>query len=326
MGIRNLNRYLKEHCNTAITVHSLRDFSGKRVVVDTSIYLYRFIGENALIPQLYTMISILLSNHITPLFVFDGKAPPEKRELLRRRQVEKIEAREKYEQLTGYLETFENVMSEKDIDVVRKELEVLNRQMTRVTDEHLNQAKALMDACGVQWIVAEGESDVLCAYMVKSKKAWACMSDDMDMFVLGCTRVLRSFHLTDQTVMYYSLPSILRELGWSMTEFRQITVISGTDYNTGSLDTITTNLTETLKWFVEYRRSNTKCADFYDWLIKNTKYVKHPEELKHTYQLFGLADAGNPVWETHSDFRIQLKKTQFDAIRDILKNHGILLV
>jgi 5'-3' exonuclease len=144
MGIRNLNRYLLENCTTAITNHPLHNFAGKRVVIDTSIYLYRFIGDGALIPQLYAMISVLLSNHVIPIFIFDGKAPIEKMDVLRQRQFEKAEAREKYEILQKRLETevVEPVLAE----MMQREMDILKRQMIRVTEEHTSQAKELMDA------------------------------------------------------------------------------------------------------------------------------------------------------------------------------------
>ena len=329
MGIRNLNRYLTEHCNTAITSHPLRDFAGKRVVIDTSIYLYRFVGEEALIPQLYAMISMLLANRIIPIFVFDGKAPPEKRELLRRRQIEKIEAKEKYELLATRLQEEGDKMTPREIEAIEKEMDILHRQMTRITEEHIQSAKDLMDACGVQWMVSAGESDQLCAYLVRSKKAWACMSDDMDMFVLGCSRVLRNFHLGNQTVLYYSLPSILRELKWSMKEFRQIAVISGTDYNVDKFDGLTTNLMETLKWFAEYRRmtiyGNAKETDFYDWLSKHTKYIKNYAVLKQTFLLFEENDS-EEFTKQYSTIRVLLKKANIDKIRDMMKKSGVSLM
>jgi flap endonuclease-1 len=324
MGIRNLNRYLHENCTNAITQHYLRDFAGKRIVIDTSIYLYRFVGENALIPQLYSMISILLANRMIPLFVFDGKAPPEKRELLRRRRLEKEYAKERYEILAKTLET--EAMSPKEIAAVQKEMEVLNRQMTKVSETHIQEAKDLMDACGVQWIVAECESDQVCAYMVRSKKAWACLSDDMDMFVLGCTRVLRNLQLTSQTVLYYSLPSILRELGLSMVEFRQITVISGTDYNIEQTDNMTTNLTETLRWFQEYRFAKKYTnMGFYDWLMKYTKYIKNMDMLNNIYQLFDISEKDESLIK-YSNIYIHFKPIQLEKIRTILGENGITVL
>ena len=87
MGIRNLNRYLRANCSEySIQKKHLRDYKNKTIVIDTSIYLYRFSAENALIENLYLMISLFRSYDITPLFVFDGKPPAAKYETLKKRR------------------------------------------------------------------------------------------------------------------------------------------------------------------------------------------------------------------------------------------------
>ena len=59
MGIKHLNQFLTEKCNNqAIKKMHLSKFSGKRIAVDASIYLYRFMGENRFIEYMYLMISI----------------------------------------------------------------------------------------------------------------------------------------------------------------------------------------------------------------------------------------------------------------------------
>jgi len=48
-----------------------------------------------------------------------------------------------------------------------------------------------MIAYGVSYIDADGEADQLCASLVLKNKVYACLSEDMDLFVYGCPRVLR---------------------------------------------------------------------------------------------------------------------------------------
>ena len=100
MGIKHLNKYLYEKCgNKSITNMHLRNLSGKILVIDTSIYLYQFLGENALLENMYLFISIMLLYEIRPIFIFDGKPPPEKHDLLRKRSSDKRDARSKYNEL-----------------------------------------------------------------------------------------------------------------------------------------------------------------------------------------------------------------------------------
>ena len=57
------------------------------------------------------------------------------------------------------------------------------------------------------------------------------MSEDMDMFVYGCPKVLRYLSLLKSTVVIYDLKGILRTLKLTHNNFKQICVLSGTDYN-----------------------------------------------------------------------------------------------
>jgi 5'-3' exonuclease len=123
--------------------------------------------------------------------------------------------------------------------------------------------------------------------MVKSGIAWACISDDMDMFLYGCNRVIRHISLLNHTAVLYDVDMILKDLKMREETFRQIMVLSGTDYNIN----MDTNLYETMKWFDEYNKYLLKNKDlsnknFYEWLDGNTKYIKNKELLVKSYELF----------------------------------------
>ena len=98
MGIKYLNRLFNLKCNSkAIYKIHLQTLVGKKIAVDASIFLYRFLGEDKLIEQMYLMVSILRNYNILPIFVFDGMSPPEKKGLLIERKENKRLAEEKYE-------------------------------------------------------------------------------------------------------------------------------------------------------------------------------------------------------------------------------------
>jgi len=193
MGIKNLNRFLKENCTKkSIRKIQLTQLECKTVVIDTSIYMYRYSAENALMENMYMLVSLLLAYNITPLFVFDGKPPPEKRELLRLRRLEKKKAEHKYMELMDEYNSKDGQISSTEKENMLQELSLLKQQFIRVTDDDIQKVKGLLSAYGVMYYESTNEADEVCAYMVRSGKAWACLSDDMDMFVYGCTRVLRS--------------------------------------------------------------------------------------------------------------------------------------
>ena len=297
MGIKNLNQFVRKECPDAIKTVSLTDLTGKVVVIDASIYMYRFIADQALLENMYTMVSLLKMRGIVPVFIFDGKPPDEKRNLLNRRQHLKRVAEWKYNMVRSQMAT--NCCRDEDTTHL---LKTLRRRFVRVCDADFERVKMLLQALGVHYIVATGEADALCAQMVLKRKAHACMSDDTDMFVYGCPRVLRHLNLLDETATLYDMSKILNLLGLSMTEFRQICVVSGTDYNctnaaTAANDTpFHLHLKLTLKLFKQYKKTIQEASstdgivatDFYTWLYHNCSTIN--PRLKFDYDAITAID------------------------------------
>jgi len=175
-----------------------------------------------------------------------------------------------------------------------------------------------MDAYGVMYRDAEGEADQMCAALVLSGKAWACMSDDMDLLVYGCSRVLRHFSIAGKNVLVYHMENILTDLRMDMDTFRKITVLSGTDYNIH----IQTSLVETLKWYEEYtRKPENQKTEFYQWLYTTTKYIHDYDKLTTVYDLFTLKE--NLVC-SYDELQIQLYEYDKVQLHDVMKEDGFV--
>jgi flap endonuclease-1 len=288
MGIKHVNRYLIDRCSKkAIFKTHLKIAEGKIIVIDTSIYMYKYMSQNALVEYIYLMISILLEYNITPIFIFDGKAPPEKRDLLRERSKYKKDAEQKYNELQKEIENpvFDSHLKKDIID----ELESLKKKFIRIKEKDIIKVKRLMDAYGISYIVADGEADKLCALMVKCGNAWACLSDDMDMFAYGCPRVLRHMSLLKHTIIMYDFRQILNETGFNEESFREIMVLSGTDYNINQK----ISLYHAIDWFNEYSniyKNEAKSDTFYKWLSNKNYCELDYYELLKIYNMFCLND------------------------------------
>ena len=263
MGIKHLNRFFKENCKESIQMIHFSKLSGKVIVIDTSIYIYKFVSENALIENIYLLLSIFKEYGITPIFVFDGRPPDDKLELLKQRKHDKLLAEQEYETLM------------KTAECDRHRLIALKKQFTYITKQHIADVKAMIHAFNAQYIEAPSESDEVCAHMVLSGDAYAVMSEDMDMFVYGCQNVLRYTSLLNHTTVLYELDGILTKLGISQTELREICVLSGTDYNVNETD-----LFCILKLFKKYHKQPQQIG-FYNWLREN-KNINDDEHDKAT--------------------------------------------
>ena len=292
MGIKLLNRFFTDNCSKeSIQKTHLEQLAGKHIVIDTSIYLYKFTGEQALMENMYLLISILRHYNIIPTFIFDGKAPPEKQDEINKRAIQKRESEHKYNELRHELEheLEQSVESNELKTALMIEMSKLKRRFVRIKDRDINKTKALFDAYGVNYRDAPGEADNLCAYLVNTGQAWGCLTDDMDMFVYGCKRVLRHLSLLNHTVILYDTALILSELQMTLPIFKQIIVLSGTDYN--SIDN-SSSLHETIQLYYKYRKTdNFDLSDpygFYKWISLNSDYVKKYEKLITIHELFDL--------------------------------------
>jgi flap endonuclease-1 len=316
MGIRNLNSYLKTHCPNSIQCVNMSDLDGKKIVVDVSIYLYRYETENALLENMYVMLSIFRHYNIIPIFIFDGKPPDEKKELLKKRKEDREIAQEEYNKLTQQLENITNADEKHDIV---NALDLLKKQIVQINKNKIENVKALIRAFGNTYFDAPGEADELCALLVSKKKVWACLSEDMDLFVYGCTRVLRYFSLINHTVVVYSMKQILKELKMTQTEFRNVCILSGTDYNIHLNPEI--NLKNTLYHFYRFKKS-TK-SGFYDWLVENTNYIEDFALLTKIDSMFNLENVYTKL-DIFNNVDIINGPIRQDDIENIMKDEGFI--
>lgn len=195
-------------------------FRGKTLVFDVSIYMYKFAGNDSLLPSMYLLLTMLRENDITPIFVFDGRPSDAKYEVVKRRREAKRLALEKFYALRDSGEATPG-----EISFVRKQCVYLSKK-------HFTDVKALMAAHGALYYDAVAEADPLCAYLVCAGKAWACVSDDTDMFAFGCDRVVRNLCVLTGRATLFNVTAIRRTLCLTHHEFRQAVLLCGSEYPT----------------------------------------------------------------------------------------------
>lgn len=263
MGIKYLNRFLKNQANKGIRQISFSSLENKTIVIDTSIYIYKFSNQFTSLEQGFTsMVSVFQKYNITPIFVFDGKPPDEKKNLLIQRKMQKQIYKEQYEH-----EIANNNVTE--------EIEKLKLQFQEITMNDIIQTQNILRNLHVRYTVSPVEADPLCVLFVNSGKAWACLTDDMDMFAYGCSRVLRDFNSETETATIYVTKDILNQLGFSFDEFQKILVLSGTDYNVQSVNDRYNriNIYQSLKLYATYLSKKRTNQYFTSWNTTTGKNV-----------------------------------------------------
>lgn len=324
MGIPHLNRFLKEECKETINFISLAELSGKKIAVDISIYIYKYVSDNNLIENMYLMLSVFREYNIIPVFIFDGKPPAEKKELLCKRIQDKKIAQEEYNKLFEQLK--EKTIDDSEKQELINSMDMLKKQFISISKNQIEDVKNLIRAYGATYYDAPGEADELCAKLVLNGKVWACLSEDMDMFVYGVHRVIRYLSLLNHTAVLYDMEGILKRLGISQKELREICILSGTDYNIHKNNNNPT-LHKTLKYFKKYKKENKiDSVDFYDWLKTKTDYIDDYLLLKKIYSMFDLqnfADVHDNLKAFHN-ISIENGPIMKQNIREILKTDGFI--
>lgn len=328
MGIRYLNRFLKTECSDAIKQIPLSALSGKKIAIDISIYMYKFASEGSLIENIYLMLSVLRHYDVIPIFIFDGKPPTEKKELLEKRKEDKADAFDEYTRLKKLLADKPN-MDENERQEILNAMDLLKRQFISINQATVQEVKELIRAYGATYFDAHGEADELCAQLVLKNKVWACLSEDMDMFVYGCPRVIRYLSLLKHTVVLYDVNEILNRLGVTQKQLREICILSGTDYNLNAEQQHT--LLNTLQLFKKYHKAcktididaDNEICGFYDWLLKNTDYITNYELLMKIYSMFDLS-TGHDNLKVFDNIAIVNSAVNYKQIKSILKKEGFV--
>lgn len=309
MGIRHLNYYLRTHCKNAIKGMHLSSLAGKCIAVDTSIYLYKFDTDGNLMENMYVMLSIFKHHRISPIFVFDGKPPPEKMSIIMQRKAERKSAEEEFNRMQEQVNAGEIVNEQ--------EMLRLKKLKVQTNKYRIDKVKQLIAAHGFDCFNSPSEADEQCVQLVLNGTAWACLTDDMDMFAYGCPRVLRCLNLATHSAVLYDMQQILSSLQLTQQEFTNICVMSGTDY-TNNADVSYSNIEENVAKLAEFKQSKeSSYSSFYEWL--GVYYHMNVDALNKINDMFSLQIVDNKNL-------ISPGEMNSDVIKQLMSDENFLFV
>ena len=107
MGIKNLNKLLKDKCPELFQQIHISDFSYKKVAIDISLYMFKFkaVCGDRWLTTFINLIASLRRNEVHCVFIYDGKAPVEK-------DTEKAKRREERSKLEENLFVLEEALDD----------------------------------------------------------------------------------------------------------------------------------------------------------------------------------------------------------------------
>jgi 5'-3' exonuclease len=169
---------------------------------------------------------------------------------------------------------------------------------------------------------APNEADQLCVYLTTIGKTYATLSDDMDMIVSGCPILLRNLSLMNHEVSLYNTQQIVNDLGVSLDEFRDIIVLSGTDYEISSNNT-NISIHKAFEYYKKYKESESQ-HDFYKWL--NETGIIENSDLYKISALMNINTYVNLLADFIQNNMSEKPKFSISMIKIIMKQYKFIFV
>jgi len=325
MGIDGFHPLVRTKARTAIEERDFAYFKDMRIAIDTSLVVYKIaisgrdngmdmVNKNGQLTShlngIFYRIMQMVENGITPIFVFDGKAPDLKNAEAERRKGLKEKALEKM-----------NAIDDKTSDEYIKYFQ----QTFSPTKEDYAELKIMLDLMGIPYIQAPGEADVVLAWL-GSRYATngetlidGVCSDDSDMLVHGARYLFKdmfsAMKRNPKKASVISLEKILEIMNVDMNQFIDMCVLMGCDFSDRIKDigsVRSCNLVRThgsiKKSINELKKKNiTVDDDHYQCMKRARNYFRDSvSELDETFKI--------------KKNNIQMRKIQFDALMDYMCN------
>jgi flap endonuclease-1 len=251
MGIKGLDKFIRENTNYTISHKKMNDIYGKTVIIDTSCLIYRYVLHNEyMFMNIFKgIIKKFKKYKIKPIFVFDGISPNEKQKTILKRTEKKKSALIELARLENDLKDLHseegslNNITEKYIlhskeknskdtieQVIDKKIIKAQKKSMHFKSSYVKQIKTYLDSTKISYIHTKIEADLVCAFFVISEIADYCISDDTDMFTYKCNYVIRNIDFHNEKIDIYNRQNLLKELNIDENQFLDLCILLGSDY------------------------------------------------------------------------------------------------
>jgi len=234
MGIKGLTQLLKQHSPDSIQTTNLYKLSGCRVAVDASLFMYKMLinmrtpdksyltsSDGSIVSHIvgiFYKTSNYLALNITPIYVFDGAPPKHKRDVIQNRQDKATHAK----------------LAMTNTELTGEQKNNLEKQSIRLTKQHVDDIKHLLNLMGVSYVQAHGEAEAYASEMCRQKFVDYVVTEDMDTLAFGCPQMIRtcldpSIKRSD-IISVINLQKILSDFKMTYEQFIDMCILCGCDY------------------------------------------------------------------------------------------------
>ena len=110
----------------------------------------------------------------------------------------------------------------------------------------------------------------------------------------------------------------------SHKEFKEICILSGTDYNFNTNNKV--NLKSTIEYYHNYKKTdNSNKTTFYEWLQQNTDYITEIHLLNKINNMFNL-DCDNKKLDIFNNIKIVNGQIKQQEIENIMKSEDFIFL
>lgn len=265
MGINGFVKRFAKKAPNGIRKIQFSEMRGQRCAIDTSCFVYKAVynaGSNntsgAHIKTFVDMVLDLYKHRVTPIFIFDGKAPEEKGTTLQARRDKRDSNKRKvatiqdkiaqvivgdaYDSDKSYdiedlLSNYGDLSKEQNeiISKLRQEEMRVTKNTICINRDIYADIENVLKLMGVEYYNAREEADFLCAQLCSNGDVDFVISNDTDMLTHGAPVVIKDYmsmnYRRKGEVQLLDLENILTDVDITMSQFVDICVLSGCDYN-----------------------------------------------------------------------------------------------
>ena len=259
MGIKNLNKFIREKCPHVTNKIHLSLFAYRKVAIDVSLYMHKYnaIFGDQWISAFISLVACLRANEIHCVFIFDGQAPVDKKVEQDRRKEEKEklfrqafilqEALDDYHQTGNISQALVELYQKSrknnhrllgstkedsiDMKLVEERVKQKCQQAVDITSEDFASVKELFSILKIPWYIAATEAEKTCSQLCISGLVDAVLSEDSDILAYGAPIFLNKIDTGNQTCDIIEHQDLLNQLELGQEQFLELCIMCGTDYN-----------------------------------------------------------------------------------------------
>lgn len=253
MGIKDLYKYLTSRHPECFKPIHFSSLAFEKVAIDMMnvLYMYKARDEKNWMENVVRFLLKLRNMYIHPICVFDGPTHPMKRDTVLKRRSDRERGRKRTDELKESLEHYTKtqevqpnlklLVDSKNEFVSRLSNQILVTQIEEYLEKQyrnyniffhtadVEAMKEIISALGIDVYTAPFDGEAYCSFLSAQGVVSAVLSNDSDVFFFGCKMVICKFN--EDGGYSLSLNDVLNALEVNSTEFVDLCILCGTDYN-----------------------------------------------------------------------------------------------